>query len=97
MFAVITRVAVQPGSIDELASLFDNTNRALVSDHPDWLGAWFTANRETNEVTVIARWTDAESYGRLRSSEEFGQIMARFAERFAAPPEVSVNELLVEM
>jgi quinol monooxygenase YgiN len=97
MFAVITRVAVQPDSIDELAALFDETNRALVADHPDWKGAWFTANRETNEVTVIARWSDAASYERLRSSEDFGRIMAQFAQRFVGPPEVTVNELLVEM
>lgn len=97
MFAVITRVAVQPGSIDELAALFDETNRALVADHDDWKGAVFTANRETNEVTVIARWSDPESYSRLRNSEAFGQIMAQFAERFAGPPEVTVNEILVEM
>lgn len=97
MFAVITRVAVEPGSIDELAALFDQTNRDLVAGHDDWRGATFTANRETNEVTVIAHWTDPESYNRLRSSEEFGKIMGRFAARFTGPPEVSINEILVEM
>ena len=97
MYAVITRVKVQPGSVDELAALFGETNRALVADHEDWHGAWFTANRETDEVTVIARWTDADSYDRLRTSPEFGKVMGRFAEKFAGPPEVSVNELLVEM
>jgi heme-degrading monooxygenase HmoA len=97
MFAVITKVKVQSGSIDELATLFDETNRSLVAAHEDWKGAWFTANRETNEVTVIARWSDPESYTRLRNSEEFGQVMSRFAERFVGPPEVTVNELLVEM
>lgn len=97
MFAVITQVKVKPGSIDELAVLFDETNRDLVADHEDWLGAWFTANRESSEVTVIARWRDSNSYERLRSSDEFQATMARFAEQFAGPPSVSVNELLVEM
>ena len=97
MYAVITTVEVQPGSIDDLAALFDETNRDLVAGHDDWLGAWFTANRETDTVTVVARWTDPSSYQRLRESPEFAATMGRFAERFAGPPNVSVNEVLVEM
>lgn len=97
MFAVLTRVKVEEGSIDELAQLFDATNRALVAGHDDWLGAWFTANRDTNEVTVIARWRDAASYERLRASDSYQATMARFARKFLGPPEVSINEVLVEM
>ncbi|MEM9132597.1 MAG: antibiotic biosynthesis monooxygenase [Actinomycetota bacterium] len=97
MHVVITTVKVAEGSIPELAELFDTTNRDLVAEHEDWLGAWFTANHETSEVTVIARWTDPTSYERLRSSETFARTMSRFATRFVAPPEVRVNEVLVEM
>jgi heme-degrading monooxygenase HmoA len=97
VFAVLTRVKVEEGSIDELAQLFDATNRALVAGHDDWLGAWFTANRDTNEVTVIARWRDAASYERLRASDSYQDTMAQFAQKFLGPPEVSINEVLVEM
>lgn len=97
MYAVLTTVGVAPGSIRELAELFDSTNRALVADHPDWLGATFTANHERSEVTVIARWASAASYEQLRSSPEFQSVMGQFAERFTGPPSVSVNEVLVEM
>jgi hypothetical protein len=62
VFAVLTRVEVEAGSIDELAQLFEVTNRALVAGHGDWLGARFTANRDTNEVTVIARRRDVASF-----------------------------------
>ena len=96
-YAVVTRVKVRPGSIDGLAALFDETNRDLVADHDDWLGAWFTANRAEDEVTVIARWKDPASYQELRNSPEFQSTMARFAADFAGPPEVSINEILVEM
>jgi heme-degrading monooxygenase HmoA len=96
-FAVVTRVKVQPGSIDELAALFDATNRDLVASHDDWLGALFTANRDTDEVTVIARWSNPDAYQRLRQSEEFQATMARFGEKFVGPPSVSTNEILVEM
>ena len=96
-FAVVTKVKVRPGSIDGLAALFDATNRELVAGRDDWLGAWFTANRADHEVTVIARWRDAKSYEKLRNSAEFQPTMARFAVEFASPPEVSINEILVEM
>lgn len=97
MFAVLTTVQVRPGSIDDLATLFDSTNRELVAGHDDWLGAWFTANRATSEVTVIARWRNADSYERLRNSPDFQIAMAQFAEEFTGPPRVSVSEILVEM
>lgn len=97
MYTITTTVSVEPGSIDELAELFDATNRALIADQDDWRGAWFTANRERSEVTVIARWVDPGSYQRLRESLEFATVMARFAERFAGPPTVTINEILVEM
>ena len=94
---VITKVQVEPGSVDELAELFDRSNRELVSGHDDWLGAWFTADREASEVTVIARWKDPASYQRLRETDEFAAVMAQFAQRFVGAPVVSVNQLLVEM
>jgi quinol monooxygenase YgiN len=96
-FAVVTTVKVNPESIDRLAALFDETNRDLVAGHADWLGAWFTADRERGEVTVIARWHDPSSYQALRESPEFQSTMARFAEDFVEPPRVSINEILVEM
>jgi quinol monooxygenase YgiN len=97
MFAIITTVSVEPGSIDELAALFESTNRDLVAGHDDWRGAWFTANRETNEVIVIAQWTDASSYSALRESPEFAAIMGQFSQRFVSPPRVTINEILVQM
>ena len=97
MFAVLTTVQVEEGSIPELAALFDATNRDLVAEHEDWLGAMFTANYGRSEVTVIARWSDADSYGRLRESEAFQEIMGRFSAKFIGPPSVSINEVLVDV
>ena len=97
MYIVVTTVEVEPGSVDRLAELFDSTNRDLVAPHDDWIAAYFTANRSTNMVTVIAHWREAASYEVLRSSAEFQSTMAKFAEIFVGPPQVSVNEVLVEM
>ena len=97
MYIVVTTIEVEPGSIDTLAKLFDSTNRDLVAPHDDWIAAYFTANRSTNMVTVIAHWREAASYEVLRSSAEFQATMAKFAEMFVGPPQVSVNEVLIEM
>ncbi len=97
MFAVLTTVQVEPGSIPDLAALFDATNRDLVASHEDWLGAWFTADQARSAVTVIARWANAESYEKLRESDQFQQTMSQFATKFAGPPSTSINEILVEM
>ena len=97
MFVAITTVPVAAGSIDSLAELFDATNRELVAGHEEWLGAWFTADREASEVTVIARWASAAAYERLRDSDEYRAALAPFAESFTGPPVISVKEILVEM
>ena len=54
-------------------------------------------DRAASEVTVIARWRDADSYETLRNSPQFAGAMAQFAKEFTGPPRVSVNEILVEM
>ena len=73
------------------------TNPALVAAHDDWVRAWFTADRATHTVTVIAHWTDPASYEALRSSPDFGATMGRFADHFAGPPSISIHEILVAM
>ena len=88
---------MKEGSIDGLAHLFDATNRELVAGHDDWLSATFSANRESSEITVIARWASDTGYTKLRESADFQQIMGRFAAEFVAPPVVTINEVLVEM
>lgn len=96
-YLVTTTVMVQPDAIDGLSDLFDSTNRQLVATHEDWLGATFSANRDTGEIRFIARWRDPESYQRLRSSEESAEVMSHFAPYFLKPPEIMITEVLVEM
>lgn len=45
----------------------------------------------------MAHWESAEGYERLRNSNAFKQTMARFADMFVGPPNISVNEILVQM
>ncbi len=97
MHVVMTRVKLKPGTDKICAELFEETNRALVQDEPDWLGARMIYDQESEIVTVLATWENAESYKRLSASPEFQKTMKRFGELFASPPEVSINNVLVEM
>jgi heme-degrading monooxygenase HmoA len=97
MFVVITTVRLNSGKIDEVRDLFQKTNPDLVKDQPDWIEAKFTANREKNEVTVLAFWRNAGSYENFSASENFKQVMSQFGPYFAGPPQVSINEVLFEM
>lgn len=94
---VLTTIPVKQGAIDEVARLFEETNRPLVESEPDWMGAWFTASRERDEITNIAHWNSAAAYERLRNSDQFEATMAKFAHLFTGPPSISINEVLVEM
>ncbi len=97
MITVMTKVKLKPGTADACARLFQETNPALVANASDWKGAQMLFDEENNTVTVLATWSDLESYHRLRSSEAFGTTMARFAQFFAGPPDITSHRLLVEM
>ena len=97
MHVVITRIKLKPGVYKRCAELFQKTNPDLVSGEPDWLGAQMIFDHETDIVTVLATWQDTNSYKRLNASSEFQQTMREFGEFFASPPEISMNQVLVEM
>ena len=97
MHVIMTRVQLKPDSIDDVRRLFEETNPALVSEQPNWIKAAFTANRETNQVTVLAFWRNADSYQIFSKSQQFQQTMSQFGQFFAGPPDVTINEVLFEM
>ncbi len=96
MHAVITTVTLKPESIDTVAKMFEETYIDLVKVEKHWLSAMFTANRETNTITVITQWTSEEDYTAFRHTDRFQSTFAEFMEHFAAPPVVSVNEVLYD-
>ena len=94
MHSVITTVTLKPDSIDPLAKMFEDTYIELVKVEEHWLNATFMANRETNTITVMTLWTSDEDYMNFRHTDRFQKTFAKFMEYFAAPPIVSVNEVL---
>lgn len=94
MHSVITTVTLKPDSIDTLAKMFEDSYIEIVKVEEHWIGATFTANRETNTITVITFWTSDKDYMEFRHTEKFQTTFAKFMEYFAAPPIVSVNEVM---
>ena len=96
MHTVITTVTLKPNTIDTVVKMFEESYIELVKVESHWLGAKFTANRETNAITVITLWTSAEDYKTFRHTDRFKSTFATFMEYFAAPPIVTVNEILYD-
>jgi len=97
MYVVMTRVKLKPGTYENCADLFQKTNPELVNSETDWLGARMIFNHDTDVLTVLATWRDTDSYQRLRTSTKFQSTMQEFGRHFASPPEISMNEVLVDM
>lgn len=97
MYVVMTRVALRPGTSEDCAELFRQTNPDLVEDEANWLGARMIFDSDTNILTVLAVWRDADSYRRMSASDEFKSTLSNFSQFFAGAPEVSVNRVLVDM
>lgn len=97
MFVVMTTVPVLPGQIDAVRQLFAATNPELVAKQKEWVEALFTANYETNEITVLAFWRDADAYRQFSASAPFREVMAQFRPHFAGPPRINISEVLLLM
>lgn len=97
MYAVVTTVDILPGAAEQVVALFEETNPALVRDRPDWLGARMLLDRDAHRVTVIAYWRAPESYREMAASPEFRAVMSRFAPHFAGPPQITINEVAIDM
>lgn len=97
MYVMLTRVKLKPETHKTCVEIFENTNPGLVENEPDWLGARMIFDPKTDTVTVMATWRSATSYKRLAASSEFQKTMQKFADLFASPPEISINNLVAEM
>jgi quinol monooxygenase YgiN len=97
MYVVMTRVKLRTGTSGQCAELFRQSNPDIVRREKDWLGARMIFDSETNIVTVLATWRNAESYKKLSTSAAFQETMQKFGQFFASSPEISTNDVLVDM
>ena len=97
MFVVMTRVKLREGTVDRCAELFRKTNPDLVKGEVDWLGASMMYDSISSTVTVLARWRTTNSYERMSATPKFQSTMRKFSDFFEGPPEITTNDVLVEM
>ncbi|MEL6642117.1 MAG: antibiotic biosynthesis monooxygenase, partial [Pseudomonadota bacterium] len=97
MYIAMTRVRLKPGTAADCAALFEATNPKLVATETDWLGAKMIFDPESEIVTVLATWKTKDAYKHLHQSATFQDTMKQFAAFFAGPPEISMNDVLVDM
>jgi heme-degrading monooxygenase HmoA len=97
MYVVMTTVQCKPNSINKVRHLFEETNPDLVQGQEDWVRAYFTADYETNHVTVLALWKSSNSYREFSMSDSFRQVMVQFTPYFKSQPNVTINKVLFEM
>lgn len=97
MFVVMTRVRLRPGTSEQCADLFRQSNPDLVGNEQDWHGAQMIFDSETDILTVLATWSDVDAYRQMSGSQKFRNAISEFSQFFASAPEVTVNDLLVDM
>lgn len=93
----MTRVKLRPNTSDQCSDLFRKSNPDIVADETDWQGAKMIFDRDTEIVTVLATWRDIESYKKMSGSTKYRNAMSEFSQFFASVPEISVNQVMIEM
>lgn len=97
MYVIMTRVKLREGTSEQCAELFERSNPGLVSNEQDWLGARMIFDSHTNVVTVLASWRNPSSYKAMSAKPSFQNTMKEFSSFFASAPEITVNDVLVDM
>ena len=97
MYVVMTKVKLRERTSEKYAELFKRNNPRLVSEEKDWLGARIIFDSQTNIVTVLASWRNASSYKAMSAKPSFQGTMQEFGKFFAFAPEISINNVLVDM
>ncbi|ESR26549.1 putative quinol monooxygenase [Lutibaculum baratangense] len=96
MYAVVTRVKVMPGTMDELAATFRAMHPSTVEHETEWRSARLLADRDRDLVTIVEIWHSADAYRRYASTPSFLHAMSKLERCFDGAPEVSITEVLAD-
>jgi heme-degrading monooxygenase HmoA len=76
MIAVVNRLPVKEGMADQVVERFAN-GRGFVQDFPGFVSMEDLRSAEADEVMVITRWQDKNTFDSWVRSEEFAKAHAR--------------------
>lgn len=76
MIAIMNSLPVKEGAADQIVERFANS-RGHVQDFPGFVSMEVLKSEDGNEVLVITRWQDRESFDSWVRSEEFSKAHGR--------------------
>lgn len=96
-YIITHTIPFKPGVIDEARKLFEEKVPPLAQRFAGWRGARMTIDRETNTVSTIGTWDDADDMKAFLAQPEFAAAMQGFSQYFAGPPTETITELVTEV
>ena len=97
MIAVINRLPVKEGAVDQVVERFANS-RGNVQGFPGFVSMEVLRSEEADEVLVITRWHDKDAFDSWVHSEEFKKAHGRggSSELLRGHPQMGIYEVTVE-
>ena len=97
MIAVINRLPVKEGAVDQIVERFANS-RGNVQGFPGFLSMEVLRSEGEDEVLVITRWRDKDAFNSWVHSEEFSRVHDQGGGEglLRGHPQVRVYEIAVE-
>jgi len=97
MYARVVSIQMKSGSMDEGASIYENSIVPAMREQPGFKGTTLLANEETNTAISISSW---ETEADMQAGEASGYLQAQFAKAgplMASPPATEHYEVSVEV
>jgi heme-degrading monooxygenase HmoA len=97
MYARVGTANVVPGKIDEAVSIWRDSVMPVMSQLSGYQGGRILVDRTNNKVVSMSWWTSAEALEASGpNSPELQAQLAKFAQVFTGPPDLSHYELGAE-
>jgi heme-degrading monooxygenase HmoA len=97
MYARLGVTSVNPGKIDEVITLYQESLIPVAKKQKGFRGAYLLTDRDANQVTSISLWETEADLHASEASGYYREQVAKFAGLLSTPPtgellEVSVQE-----
>ena len=94
MYARVTTVPVEPGKLDEVASIIQTSVTAVMETQAGYSGALLLANPDKNIVTSITLWDTMAALTESQFSAAYQDQIAQLSNLVAGPPATETYEVM---
>jgi heme oxygenase (staphylobilin-producing) len=97
MIAIVNRLPVKEGMADQIVERF-TSSRGFVQEFPGFVSMEVLSSEVGDEVLVITRWRDKDSFNSWVGSDAFGSAHGRSGggDLLRGHPQMSTYEVVVE-